>query len=224
MAVVANGTPLSERMIAGRAYSWKSFLQHGLCAHMSRRAEPLTTEDEPGAAVGDGQRITVLAIAGLELPLEVNAPSVIGRVHRLGGLPGVAGIGASSPAVDQPVPGEEVRHGGSGRPRALRLSPPQNRQQLLGPPERVIPAQLKHRPGDVVWRLARAPVQKVPGFYELRVYTAQPGKRDALRSHFRCEPFPKSDVGLPVATLHGPVGTTPRSVCQFSTLSPRKRL
>src|SRR6266446_3393560 len=36
--------------------------------------------------------------------------------------------------------------------------------------------------GGVGWGFAQQP--RVPGFYELRVYTAQPGKRDALAARF----------------------------------------
>ena len=50
----------------------------GLASCHRGRSEPLAAEQEAAVVVGDGQRIAVEPVAGLELALEVRAPDIIG--------------------------------------------------------------------------------------------------------------------------------------------------
>ena len=75
-------------------------VQYEFCTLVPCGAKPLAPEDKSRAAIGDGQRIAVLSIAGLEFALEVDASGVVGRIHRLGGLAGVTRVRPSSLPVD----------------------------------------------------------------------------------------------------------------------------
>ena len=92
-------------------------VQHGFRTRVPCGAKPLAAEDKPCAAVGDGQRVAVLPITGLELTFEIDTPGVVRRVHRLGGLAGVARVGSSPLLLDQAVAGEQVTDGRPRRPR-----------------------------------------------------------------------------------------------------------
>ena len=63
----------------------------GLGALVCGRTQTMTTDDETRASIGDSEGVAVDAIARLELSLVVDAPSVVGSVHRLRWLPRMAG-------------------------------------------------------------------------------------------------------------------------------------
>jgi hypothetical protein len=58
----------------------------------------LATEEVAAETVGDGEGIAVLAVAGLELALEIGGPEIVGREDGGGGLSRMAD--ASAPTAD----------------------------------------------------------------------------------------------------------------------------
>ena len=76
---LAKGTPLSERMASGQAALAKQPLEGGEGRVFSGRFERLAQEQVARGLVGDRQRVTVAAVAELELALEVGAPQIVGR-------------------------------------------------------------------------------------------------------------------------------------------------
>jgi hypothetical protein len=86
--VVANGTPLSERIRFGSPYSWNSRVKIGL-APDSRRRQRLTAQEIATEAVRHRQRVAVPPVAGAELPFVVRTPDIMGRedlARRLAGM------------------------------------------------------------------------------------------------------------------------------------------
>ena len=124
-------------------------VQHGFRTRVPCGAKPLAAEDKPCAAVGDGQRVAVLPITGLELTFEIDTPGVVRRGHRLGGLAGVARVSSSPLLLDQAVAGEQVTDGRPRRPRDPRVPRLQDGEELLGPPIRVLASQLEDGFGDL---------------------------------------------------------------------------
>ncbi len=117
----------------------------------------MTAEDVTRASIGDRERVAVVAVARLELALVVDTPGIVGGVHRLGGLARVARILPPSLLLDHSVAGEQVADGGSGRPGDSRMSLPQDGQELLCAPVRMLATQLEDRLGDLDGGLVRTP-------------------------------------------------------------------
>jgi hypothetical protein len=72
-------------------------LEHGPRPGRRRRGQSAAREQEAAVAVGDGERVAVHAVAGLELALEVGGPDRVRRVHR-GRRPAGMPEGAAPPA------------------------------------------------------------------------------------------------------------------------------
>src|SRR5512145_1377861 len=111
--------------------------------------QPLATEQEAAEAVGDGQRITVEPIAGLEMTLEVGAPQVIGGEDLAGGLARMANGASIALLRDHAVAAENVAHGAAPRQPPARVALLEHREQLLGAPTGMVLAQLEDRLHDV---------------------------------------------------------------------------
>ena len=106
---LAKGTPLSERMAAGRPRSRKSCAK-AVMAVSSRVAE----QQEARGVIGGGQGVTVVTVAELELALEVGAPQVVGR--DAGGQWRAAGPRPrAAQRLDQTVPMQDGMDGALGR-------------------------------------------------------------------------------------------------------------
>src|SRR5579872_5928373 len=73
----AKGTPLSLRMLAGRPRS-KEPLKYGKCVIFAGRRKRFASEQKTTGVIGDGERITVPAIAQQELAFVIGAPQLIG--------------------------------------------------------------------------------------------------------------------------------------------------
>src|SRR5690349_14126226 len=116
---LAKGTPLSERMAvgtprsgrgdwkAGMAVAWRmessAWALGGDGAVLANGIERFAHEQVARGVIGDGQRITVFAVAEIELAFEVGAPKIVRRdawrQWRAGGA-----RPRSTDAFDQAVP------------------------------------------------------------------------------------------------------------------------
>ena len=86
----------------------------------------MTSKDVTGAPVSDCEWIAVDAVACLELALVVDAPSVVGRVHRLSWLAGVTGILPSSLLLDHAMASKKIADSRSRGPGDLGVPLLQN--------------------------------------------------------------------------------------------------
>src|SRR5947209_15623722 len=75
---LAKGTPLSERMPKRQAAFPEQPLERSNCRLFARGIERLAQQQVTRGMIGDRQRITVAAVAQLELALEVGTPQIIG--------------------------------------------------------------------------------------------------------------------------------------------------
>ena len=75
----AKGTPLSERMAAGRPRSREQPLEGGEGELFARRFQSLAQQQIARGVIGDGERVAIAPVAELELALEVGAPEIVGR-------------------------------------------------------------------------------------------------------------------------------------------------
>jgi hypothetical protein len=124
------------------------------------RAQPLTRQQVSGVLVGHGERVTVHAITGPKVALEVRGPEIIGR----GGCDrhdaGMRVVATPSAFLDQPRACEEVpcradrRQSDRGVPRAEPV------QELLRPPARMLPTGLADQPRHLVGDLVRTPPRR----------------------------------------------------------------
>jgi hypothetical protein len=74
---LAKGTPLSERMAAGRPRSRKTCSKAVMAVSSRVDSRASQSSRKTGGVVGDGQGVTVVAVAELELALEVGAPQIV---------------------------------------------------------------------------------------------------------------------------------------------------
>ena len=116
----------------------------------------MASQDVASASVRDREGIAVDAVASLELAFVVDTPSVVGSVHRLGGLAWVPRVLPSSLLLDHAVTSEEIAHSGSSGPINLGVALLQNREQLLGSPVGVLATEFKDRLGDLDGRFMGA--------------------------------------------------------------------
>jgi hypothetical protein len=78
----AKGTPLSLRMFGGQAALLKKPLKHRESVVFSGRRKRFTSEEKTAGVIGDGERITVLAIGEQELAFVISAPELIGPLSQ----------------------------------------------------------------------------------------------------------------------------------------------
>ena len=118
-------------------------------------AQTLTGEQVPTEAVGDGERIAVAAVAGLELPLVVRAPHRIRGAHDRRGPAGMAEAAARAVRGDEPVPTQDVADRRAAREGPPRVPPLEECPQLLAAPDGVSMASLQDCGDDLVGGLIR---------------------------------------------------------------------
>ena len=135
---------------------------------MCGRRQPLAADDVARATVGDGEGIAVEAITGLELALVVDAPGIVGNIHRLSRLACMAGVLPPSLLVDHAVTREEITDGRSRRPFDLGVPLSQDGEKLLRAPEGVPTAKLQDRLRDLEGRFVRAPFGSPRSFAQAR--------------------------------------------------------
>lgn len=99
------------------------------------REEAWAGEEKAGVLIGDGQRVAIERVTGLEVPLEVGGPEVIGgggvRWDHAGM---VRGPSAATP-LHEAAAREKVPDRARGRSPQVRVPWPQPVEQFAGPPE-----------------------------------------------------------------------------------------
>jgi hypothetical protein len=110
----------------------------------------------PGEAVDEGERVTPLAVEGLELAFEIGSPDGVGVGHRGLAKARVARMGATTPGLDEAMALEEEcssRSSGEWEGRAL---PSQDPEQLGRTPTGVLAADSQKGRHDVLTGPVRA--------------------------------------------------------------------
>src|ERR1700688_4003658 len=103
--------------------------------------------------VGDGQRIAVLAVAELELPLEVSAPQIIGG-SPFGQRRAARAVARPAAALDQAVTIENRMDGAFGRNSDVPIEPPdQQFADLARSPMRLLGLQTDDQALDLLRQL-----------------------------------------------------------------------
>src|SRR5215469_9286951 len=135
---LANGTPLSERIACGRPRSRKSCSKAVKAGASRTEVSASHIRRLARSMVGDGERVAILAIAELELALEVGAPQFVGCLalrQRCTSRP------PSRPArdLDQAMPVEHGVNGAFGGNPKIPVQPPdQQLADLARPPMRLV--------------------------------------------------------------------------------------
>ncbi len=148
MAVAAaKGTPLSVRIASGRPNSRKRRWKADRVPTRLGGEACLAAEQVPAVGVGDGQRVAVAGVAGLELTLEVGCPELVGMLCLGDGTAGMSDTSASS-----------------RRSRLLLRAPPERRDSQKERDEGRVsmrPRTRRRRPADR-WAAARRDARLVP--------------------------------------------------------------
>src|SRR5271166_1953653 len=159
LVLEANGAPLSLRIARGRPSSRKAWSTTGSTASMvSGTMRHLDQKSAVG--IGDRQRIAALAVSGAEPALEVDAPQVVGPVHRQKRL----GQRHRSPSpaawLAQPLAPQQIANCRGRRPKPFRITPLQHCTQLLGAPKRPLAPQRHDRRGNLLGHRHAVPVRR----------------------------------------------------------------
>ncbi len=96
----------------------------------ARRIESLTQEQEARGMIGDGQGITVMSIAELELSLEVGAPQIIGK-RALRQRRAARAMARPAAALDQALTIEDRMDGAFGRNLDVAIEPAHHGRQIV---------------------------------------------------------------------------------------------
>ena len=156
---LAKGTPpfdaacgvAQDRIVAADRLWQAAFLEeaqeHLLSGTGLYALKSFASQNEAGGMVGDGERVTVSAIAELELPFEIDAPQIVG------GLPIAewCALGLVAAAVfgsfDQPVPVEHGMDRALGGDADIAGQPPdQELSDLPRPPVRLLTLTVNNQP------------------------------------------------------------------------------
>ena len=121
--------PLEDRLRLGRAY----------------RAERGAAQQVARVLIRNGQRITVLPVAGPELPLEVGRPQIIGGLRDRARRPGMVPMVPAPSGLNQAAAPEQVARRAGGRPFHFGPTLGQPHQQLAGTPVRMLAPRLHDR-------------------------------------------------------------------------------
>ncbi len=79
----------------GQAIFFKEAGEDGFCAGNSRGMKALAADDVAADVIGDGEGEAIDTVAGLELPLEISTPEVVGSEDGIGGFAGMANAAAA---------------------------------------------------------------------------------------------------------------------------------
>lgn len=120
------------------------------------RGKAMTAEKEPAVTVDQGQRETIVTIAGSELSFEVGGPDIVGMEHRGEGLSRMSGEASSSTSCDEAMALENIVTGGARRPVPGRMPPGEHATQLFGSPGRMAASAFEQALDDVGRTLMRA--------------------------------------------------------------------
>jgi hypothetical protein len=100
-------------------------------------------------AIGDRKRVTVQAVGGLELPLEVGAPAIVGSEDLRSGRARVANASAAAFLRNEAVPLEDLAPSRARGQLPAAVTPLNDRQKLAGAPRGVVRAQVDQRLNNV---------------------------------------------------------------------------
>src|SRR5436190_22568192 len=128
MPVDANGVPLSVRIASGRPTSRNRARNTGFAASVFTDDRP--RQERPAEVIGDRERVAVLPVSGLELPLEVRRPHLVWslRLERSGSR--VRPLLATPVLAEPAVPLEDVVDRTARRPGDRGRSRPEHLQEL----------------------------------------------------------------------------------------------
>src|SRR5258706_6201088 len=98
---------------------------------------PLTGQQGSTESIHHGQWVAVDPVPGLEFALVVHGPDLVRGAHRSLWLGRVAWPASTALRHHQAIALEKCTDRAAGRPRALRLLPSQDLQQLLRTPRRM---------------------------------------------------------------------------------------
>src|SRR5713226_1130122 len=121
--------PLEDRLRLGRA----------------DRGERGAPQQVARVLIRNGQRITVLPVAGAELTFEVGGPQIIGCLRDRARRPGMLPMVSSPSGRNQAAAPEQVARRAGGGPFHLGPTLVQPRQQLAGAPARMLAPRLHDR-------------------------------------------------------------------------------
>ena len=116
--------------------------------------------------IGDGQRITVAAIARPEMPLEVRCPQIVGMLGDGGHDAGMPMPRSAHSLLDQTFARQQVARGadrGQGQPPLVAAQPA---QQLARAPRWVSAASFANGAGHLLRNLVRAGLRSVAAILE----------------------------------------------------------
>jgi hypothetical protein len=161
------------RAVVGADDLWQSELtkqapKDCLCSLEGWAEQRLAAQDVSAEAIGHGEGIAVLAVAGAKLSFEISRPDLVGGRHR-GLWSSWMARSAAAAGVNTALSLEDVTDRAPGRPGPIRMASHQNRQQLLGPPAGMMAASLQHGLHNTGSRLVGAalgasrPIQKTGG-------------------------------------------------------------
>lgn len=120
----------------------------------ARRGQRATRQQHARGPVDDGQRVTVLAVACLELAFEVRRPDRIRLGHGCKRPPRVSGKSAAPRHGHQALLLQQGSDGTARRQDASTIASRQNSEELLRAPRRMVSAQLAQRLYEI-WRRGR---------------------------------------------------------------------
>jgi hypothetical protein len=153
---------------AGQAALAEELLEGGDGEVFAGRFEGFAEQEIARGVVGDGQRIAVLAVAELELALEIGAPEFVG-----GGPDGERGSGSAvtgaADRLDEAVPVEHGMDRALGRNADIAIQPPdQELADLAGAPMRLVALEADDQAFDlgrqlvgIAYRSARAIAERL---------------------------------------------------------------
>jgi hypothetical protein len=120
----------------------------------------VTREQVARVLVGHRERVTVHAIAGPKVALEVRGPEIIGVSGRDRHDAGMLVVAPSAAFLDQPLARQEIPRRADGRKIDARVARAQPVQELVGPPARVPPTGLADQRRHLVGDLVRTPLRR----------------------------------------------------------------
>src|SRR5439155_12539899 len=111
-------------------------------AESLRREQPVTREQEARVLVGDGQRVTVHAIARAKVALEVRGPDIIGVDGFDRHDTGMLVVATPAAFLDQALAREEIARRADRWKIDRRVAWAEPVQELVRPPARMLPTRL----------------------------------------------------------------------------------
>lgn len=109
-------------------------LEHGLCAPESSPGKPLADQQKATEAILDSEGITVAAIEGFELALEVGSPDGVGLVHGSHGSTWMRPLGPLPSFGNQPITLEYLMSRAGSWEMPVRMPTGDTNEELPGTP------------------------------------------------------------------------------------------